>query len=165
MHPTLQLLLANVKREGRTPLLGDDFNACIGPAEDLDYIDLVGPCGMGSRNQQGTQGKTPARSLEIFQPNTRRLPLPPGRLGHDLAFLYGLSFLDFLRWISSSWIPARWIWGNSGDLQQQKGARKKKMSKWFGMISLWPLDSTTVVFIACYAVLCERRRKNMYAYQ
>ena len=87
------------------------------------------------------------------------------RLGHDLAFLYGLSFLDFLRWISSSWIPARWIWGNSGDLQQQKGARKKKMSKWFGMISLWPLDSTTVVFIACYAVLCERRRKNMYAYQ
>ena len=48
------------------------------------------------------------------------------RLGHDLAFLYGLSFLDFLRWISSSWIPARWIWGNSGDLQQQKGARKKK---------------------------------------
>ena len=54
VHPTLQLLLADVRREGRTPLLGGDFNACIGPAEDRDYIDLVGPCGMGSRNQRGT---------------------------------------------------------------------------------------------------------------
>ena len=94
MHPTLQLLLANVKREGRTPLLGEDFNACIGPAEDRDYIDLVGPCGMGSRNQQGTQGKTPARSLEIFQPNTRRLPLPPV----DWAMTWPF-FMDFPFWI------------------------------------------------------------------
>ena len=47
------------------------------------------------------------------------------RLGHDLAFLYGLSFLDFLRWISSSWIPARWIWGNSVRLAAAKRSEEK----------------------------------------
>ena len=36
----LQFRLANVSREGRTPLLGGNFNACIGPVENHDYFDF-----------------------------------------------------------------------------------------------------------------------------
>jgi hypothetical protein len=36
----LQFRLANVSREGRTPLLGGNFNACIGPVDNHDYFDF-----------------------------------------------------------------------------------------------------------------------------
>jgi len=36
----LHFRLANVSREGTTPLLGGDFNACIGPVENHDYFDF-----------------------------------------------------------------------------------------------------------------------------
>ena len=76
------------------------------------------------------------------------------------TFLFGFSSLDFVI-LDSGAVDL----GQQWRLAAAKRSEEKKMSKWFGMISLWPLDSTTVVFIACYAVLCERRRKNMYAYQ
>ena len=40
-------------REGRIPLLGDGFNACIGLAEGHDPVDLIAACGMGERNERG----------------------------------------------------------------------------------------------------------------
>jgi hypothetical protein len=77
------------------------------------------PC----RVKEPSQGKTPSRSLENFQPNTRRLPL--------WTFLFGFSSLDFVIFDSGA-----------VDLgpAAAKRSEEKKMSKWFGMISLWPLD-------------------------
>ena len=53
MYGLLDLLLRTCVREGRIPLLGGDFNACIGLAEGYDLVDLIGACGMGERNERG----------------------------------------------------------------------------------------------------------------
>ena len=53
MYGLLNLLLRTCVREGRIPLLGGDFNACIGLAEGYDLVDLIGACGMGERNERG----------------------------------------------------------------------------------------------------------------
>ena len=53
MYGVLDLLLRNCVREGRVPVLGGDFNACIGLAEGYDPVNLIGACGMGERNERG----------------------------------------------------------------------------------------------------------------
>ena len=53
MYGLLDLMLRTCVREGRIPLLGSDFNACIGLAEGYDLVDLIGACGMGERNERG----------------------------------------------------------------------------------------------------------------
>ena len=40
MYELLDLLLRTCVREGRVPMLGGDFNACIGFAEGYDQVDL-----------------------------------------------------------------------------------------------------------------------------
>ena len=53
MYGVLDLLLRNCVQEGRVPVLGGDFNACIGLAEGYDPVNLIGACGMGERNERG----------------------------------------------------------------------------------------------------------------
>ena len=53
MYGVLALLLRNCVREGRAPVLGGDFNACIGLAEGYDPVNLLGASGMGERNERG----------------------------------------------------------------------------------------------------------------
>ena len=38
---------------GQIPLVGGDFNACIGEVEEIDHVEFIGPCGMGERNERG----------------------------------------------------------------------------------------------------------------
>ena len=53
MYGLLDLLLRTCVREGRIPVVGGDFNACIGLAEGYDPVDLIGACCMGERNERG----------------------------------------------------------------------------------------------------------------
>ena len=53
MYGVLDLLLRTCVREGRVPVLGGDFNACIGLAEGYGPVNLIGACGMGERNESG----------------------------------------------------------------------------------------------------------------
>ena len=53
MYGLLVLLLRTCLQEGRVPVLGGCFNACIGLAEGYDPVGLIGVCGMGARNERG----------------------------------------------------------------------------------------------------------------
>ena len=53
VYALLRLLLGNAVQDGQIPLLGGDFNACIGEAEEFEPVEFVGPCGMGDRNDRG----------------------------------------------------------------------------------------------------------------
>ena len=45
--------MGNAVRGGQIPLVGGDFNACIGEAEECDHVEFIGPCGMGERSERG----------------------------------------------------------------------------------------------------------------
>ena len=53
MYTLLQVLLDNCVSRGACPILGGDFNACIGLVSGNDDVDLVGCSGFGERNAQG----------------------------------------------------------------------------------------------------------------
>ena len=53
MYTLLQVLLDNCVSRGAYPIIGGDFNACIGPVSRSDDVDLVGCFGFGERNAQG----------------------------------------------------------------------------------------------------------------
>ena len=53
MYGLLDLLLRTCVREGRVPVFGSDFNACIGLAEGHDPVALIGVCGVGEHNERG----------------------------------------------------------------------------------------------------------------
>ena len=53
MYGLLDLLLRTCVREGRAPVFGSDFNACIGLAEGHDPVALIGVCGVGEHNERG----------------------------------------------------------------------------------------------------------------
>ena len=53
LYTLLQVLLDNCVSRGAYPILGGDFNACIGPVSRSDDVDLVGCFGFGERNAQG----------------------------------------------------------------------------------------------------------------
>ena len=53
MYAVLRLFLGNAVQDGQIPLIGGDFNACIGEAEDFEQVEFIGPCGMGDRNERG----------------------------------------------------------------------------------------------------------------
>ena len=52
MYTLLQVLLDNCVSRGACPILGGDFNACIGLVSGSDDVDLVGCSGFGERNAQ-----------------------------------------------------------------------------------------------------------------
>ena len=56
MHDVLNLLVNACVEAGDTPIVGGDFNACIGPIDfdDLTFLQHVGPIGMGQRIARGT---------------------------------------------------------------------------------------------------------------
>ena len=49
MYTLLQVLLDNYVSRGAYPIIGGDFNACIGPVSRSDDVDLVGCFGFGER--------------------------------------------------------------------------------------------------------------------
>ena len=49
VYVILRLFLGNAVRNGQIPLVGGDFNACIGEAEECDHVEFIGPCGMGKK--------------------------------------------------------------------------------------------------------------------
>ena len=53
MPTLLQVLLDNCVSRGAYPILGGDFNACIGLVSRSDDVDLVGCFGIGEGNAQG----------------------------------------------------------------------------------------------------------------
>ena len=53
VYAVLRLFLGNAVQDGQIPLIGGDFNACIGEAEDFEQVEFIGPCGMGDRNDRG----------------------------------------------------------------------------------------------------------------
>ena len=53
LYTLLQVLLDNCVSRGAYPILGGDFNACVGPVSRSDDVDLVGCFGFGERNAQG----------------------------------------------------------------------------------------------------------------
>ena len=53
VYVILRLFLGNAVRNGQIPLVGGDFNACIGEAEECDHVEFIGPCGMGERSERG----------------------------------------------------------------------------------------------------------------
>ena len=53
VYEILRLFLGNAVRDGQIPLVGGNFNACIGEAEECDHVEFIGPCGMGERNKRG----------------------------------------------------------------------------------------------------------------
>ena len=53
VYAILRLVLGNAVREGQIPLVGGDFNASIGGAEQFDNVEFIGPCGVGERNERG----------------------------------------------------------------------------------------------------------------
>jgi len=53
VYDTLSLLLDDCRRHGVTPLLGGDFNACVGLPQPTDDVEALGRCGTGRRNIRG----------------------------------------------------------------------------------------------------------------
>ena len=49
VYAILRLVLGNAVQDGQIPLVGGDFNACIGEDEQFDHVEFIGPCGMGER--------------------------------------------------------------------------------------------------------------------
>ena len=45
--------LDNTVRDGQIPLIGGDFNAYIGEAEQFDHVEFIGSCGKRERNDRG----------------------------------------------------------------------------------------------------------------
>ena len=56
MYHVLDTLLLACGESGTIPILGGDFNACIGMAkgETDEFVQHIGPHGMGTRNVRGT---------------------------------------------------------------------------------------------------------------
>ena len=56
MYDVLSLVVNACVEAGDIPIVGGDFNACIGPidSDDLTFLQDVGPIGMGQRNARGT---------------------------------------------------------------------------------------------------------------
>ena len=56
MYDVLNLVVNACVEAGDIPIVGGDFNACIGPinSDDLTFLQHVGPNGMGQRNARGT---------------------------------------------------------------------------------------------------------------
>ena len=52
VYALLRLCLGNAVQNGQVPLIGGDFNACIGEVEDFEQVEFIGPCGMGDRNDR-----------------------------------------------------------------------------------------------------------------
>ena len=53
LYDIIDLLLENDRRLGATPLLGGDFNACLGRPLSHDDVDHLGSFGSGDRNARG----------------------------------------------------------------------------------------------------------------
>ena len=56
MHDVLNLLVDAFAEAGDVPIVGGDFNACIGLIDggDFTFLQHVGPIGMGQRNARDT---------------------------------------------------------------------------------------------------------------
>ena len=56
MYDALNLLVDACAKAGDVPIVGGDFNACIGliGGDDFTFLQHVGPIGMGQRNARGT---------------------------------------------------------------------------------------------------------------
>ena len=53
VYALLRLCLGNAVQNGQVPLIGGDFNVCIGEVEDFEQVEFIGLCGMGDRNDRG----------------------------------------------------------------------------------------------------------------
>ena len=53
VYSLLDLLLDACVQDGCIPILGGDFNACIGPLENHEAMDQIGHWGSGMQNERG----------------------------------------------------------------------------------------------------------------
>ena len=85
LYTLLQVLLDNCVSRAAYPILGGDFNACVGPVSRSDDVDLVGCFGFGERNswsrRLGRKPGTPSRAARAHCPRSppshTRIPTTP----------------------------------------------------------------------------------------
>ena len=74
MYTLLQVLLENCVSRGACPILGGDFNACIGLVSKNDDVDLVGCSGFGERNAQGMFSHNGLCKMDFTLPTGKNQP-------------------------------------------------------------------------------------------